>query len=66
MGMWNHQQPVVIVHVDPDFENWLTSSWITLLGYKPNNYAVVEAQKSYQCICIQGCLLLNINVILGV
>jgi hypothetical protein len=43
MGIWNHQQPVTIAHVDPDFESWLTSSWITLLGYKPYHYAVVEA-----------------------
>jgi hypothetical protein len=46
MGIWNHQQPVAIALVDPDFESWLTSSWITLLGYKPYQYAVVEAQKS--------------------
>jgi len=43
MGIWNHQQPVTIVLVDPDFESWLTFSWITLLGYKPYHYAVVEA-----------------------
>jgi hypothetical protein len=47
MGIWNHQQPVAIAHVDPpDFEIWLTSSSITLLGYKPYHYAVVEARKS--------------------
>jgi len=43
MGIWNQQQPVAITHVDPDFESWLTSSWITLLGYKPYHYGVVEA-----------------------
>jgi hypothetical protein len=43
MGIWNHQQPVAIVHVDPDLENWLTSSWVTLPGYKPYYYAVLKA-----------------------
>ena len=40
MGIWNHRQTVTIAYVDPDFESWLTSSWITLLGYKPYHYAV--------------------------
>jgi len=29
MGIWNHQQPVAITHVDPDFDSWLISSLIT-------------------------------------
>jgi hypothetical protein len=47
IGIWNHQQPVAIADVDPDFESWLTFySWIKLLGYKPYHYAAVEARKS--------------------
>jgi len=59
MGIWNHQQPVTTALVDLDFESWLTSSWVTLLGSKPYHYAVFEARKSYQCICIKSHLLLN-------
>ncbi len=43
MGIWNHWQPVAIAHVDPDFDSRL-KAWVTLLGYKPYHYAVVEVQ----------------------
>jgi len=44
MGIWNHQQPVSTTLVDPDFDSRLkTWVWVTLLGYKPYHYAVVEA-----------------------
>jgi hypothetical protein len=42
MGIWNYRQPVTIALVDPDFDSWL-KAWVTLLGYKPYHYAVVEA-----------------------
>jgi hypothetical protein len=28
MGIWNHQQPITIALAYPDFESWLTSSWV--------------------------------------
>jgi len=41
-GIWNHWQPVTTALVDADFDSRL-KAWITLLGYKPYHYAVVEA-----------------------
>ena len=50
MGIWNHWQPVAIAHVDPDFDSWL-KAWVTLLGYKPYHYAVVEAPYPSKAAC---------------
>jgi hypothetical protein len=51
MGIWNHQQPVTIALVDPDFDSRRLKTWITLLGYKPYHYAVVEAPYPSKAAC---------------
>jgi hypothetical protein len=53
MGIWNHQQPITIVLVDPDFDSrrLKVKAWITLLGYKPYHYAVVEAPYPSKAAC---------------
>jgi hypothetical protein len=45
MGIWNHWQPVTTFIVVPDFDSRL-KAWVSLLGYKPYHYTVVEARKS--------------------
>jgi hypothetical protein len=50
MGIWNHQQPVTTSLVDLDFDSWL-KAWVTLLGYKPYHYAVVEAPYPSKVAC---------------
>jgi len=40
MGVWNHWQPVTTALVDPDFDSRL-KAWVTVLGSKTCNYAVV-------------------------
>ena len=49
-GIWNHWQPVTIALVDPDFDSRL-KAWVTLLGYKPYHYAVVEAPYPSKAAC---------------
>jgi len=49
-GIWNHQQPVTIALVDPDFDSRL-KAWVTLIGYKPYHYAVVEAPYPSKAAC---------------
>jgi hypothetical protein len=51
MGTRNHQQPVTIALVDPDFASCWLKAWITLLGYKPYHYAVVEAPYPSKAAC---------------
>ena len=50
MGMWNHWQPVIMALVVPDFDSWL-KAWVTLLGYKPYHYVVVEAPYPSKAAC---------------
>ncbi len=50
MGIWNHWQPVTTALVYPDFDSRL-KAWVTLLGYKPYHYAVVEAPNSSNTVC---------------
>ncbi len=49
-GIWNHWQPVTIALVDPDFDSQL-KAWVTLLGYKPYHYAVIEAPYPSKAAC---------------
>jgi hypothetical protein len=51
MGIWNHRQPVTIALVDPDFDSLWLKAWVTLLGYKPYHYAVVEAPYPSKAAC---------------
>ena len=41
MGIGNHRQPVTIALVVPDIDKRL-KAWVTLMGYKPYHYAVVD------------------------
>jgi hypothetical protein len=50
MGIWTPWQPVTITLVDPDFDSRL-KAWVTLLGYKPYHYAVVEAPYPSKAAC---------------
>jgi hypothetical protein len=50
-GIWNHRQPVNNTLVDPDFDSRLLKAWVTLLGYKPYRYAVVEAPYPSKAPC---------------
>ena len=50
MGIWNHRQPVAIALVDPDFDCRL-KALVTLMGYKPYHYAVVEAPYPSKAAC---------------
>ena len=51
MGIWNHRQPVTIALVGPDFDSLWLKAWVTLLGYKPCHYAVVEAPYPSKAAC---------------
>jgi hypothetical protein len=52
MGIWNHPQPVTTALVDLDFDSRLKlKAWVTLLGYKPYHYAVVEAPYPSKAAC---------------
>jgi hypothetical protein len=50
MVIWTPWQPVTITLVDPDFDSRL-KAWVTLLGYKPYHYAVVEAPYPSKAAC---------------
>jgi hypothetical protein len=50
MGIWNHRQPVTIALVDPEFDSRL-KAWVTLMGYKPYHYAVIEAPYLFKAAC---------------
>ena len=43
-------QPITTALVDPDFDSWL-KAWVTLLGYKPYHYAVVEVPYPSKAAC---------------
>ena len=52
MGIWNHRQPITTALIDPDFDSWLKARvWVTLLGYKPYHYAVIEAPYPSKAAC---------------
>ena len=51
MGIWNHRQPVTIALVHPDLDRHRLKAWVTLLGYKPYHYAVVEAPYPSKAAC---------------
>ena len=51
MGIWNHRQQFTIALFDPDFDSGLKASWVTLLGYKPYHYAVVETPYPSKAAC---------------
>ena len=51
MGIWNHRQLVTIALVFPDFDSCRLKAWVTLLGYKPYHYAVVEAPYPSKAAC---------------
>ncbi len=50
VGIWNHRQPVTIALVDSDFDDSQIKLG-SLLGYKPYNYAVVEAPYPSKAAC---------------
>jgi len=50
MCIWNHWQPVTTALVDPGFDSRL-KAWVTLLGYKPYHYAVVDAPYPSKAAC---------------
>jgi len=49
-GIWNHCQPITTALVDPDSDSRL-KAWVTLLGYKPHHYAVIEAPYPSKAAC---------------
>ena len=51
MGIWNHRQQFTKALFDTDFDSGLKASWVTLLGYKPYHYAVVEAPYPSKAAC---------------
>jgi hypothetical protein len=44
--------PVTNTLVDPDFDSSLLKAWVTLLGYKPYHYAMVEAPYPSKAACL--------------
>jgi len=51
MGIWNHQQPVTIALVDPDFDSQMKTWFGSLLGYNSYHYVVVEAPYPSKAAC---------------
>ena len=47
---WTHQQPVTTALVDSGFDSWL-KAWVTVLGYKPYQYVVVESPYPSKAAC---------------
>jgi hypothetical protein len=53
-GIWNHQQPVTIALVDPDFDSWL-KAWV------PAGLQTIPLCSGWGSIPIQSCLYINVE-----